>query len=285
VIDPQCDPGPTHIHGLSSGQLAGAPRFADIADELAAQLDGAVVVAHNARFDMSFLDAEFLRAGREPPLWPLLCTLAMADFLGSDGARRLQDCCAAEGIIAERTHEALADATATAHLLRVYLRRALQRGLDLEAMGCEPLEIPAVLRSPVPAIPRTSARPRAASSEAASRNRATHVFGLVGLIARAQVARTGDTRGDAYLEVLDRALEDGTITDEEGTILREVANGWGLTPQRVSELHTHYLGALALALAEEHNGTIPDQGLRHRLDNLAAILGNGEDSIDAGNRA
>lgn len=285
VIDPECDPGPTHIHGLSSGQLAGAPRFADIADELAAQLDGTVVVAHNARFDMSFLEAEFLRAGREPPLWPLLCTLELADFLGSGGARRLQDCCAAEGIIADRTHEALADATATAQLLGVYLRRALQQGLDLQALGCEPLEIPPALRSPRPAIPRTLPRQRAAWPQAPSRNRAEHAFGLVGIIARAQVARTGDTRGDAYLEVLDRALEDGTITDEEGTVLREVASGWGLTPQRVSELHTHYIDALALAFTARQDDDTPDPGLRHQLDYLAAILGNGEDSTGAGNRA
>lgn len=285
VIDPECDPGPTHVHGLSSGQLAGAPRFAEIADELAAQLDGTVVVAHNARFDMSFLEAEFLRADREPPLWPLLCTLEMADSLGSGMGQRLQDCCAAEGIIAGRTHEALADATATAHLLGVYLRRALQQGMDLQALGCEPLEIPPALQSPRPAIRHTPPRQRAAWPEAPSGNRAEHAFGLVGLVARAQVARTGDTRGDAYLEILDRALEDGTITDEEGTVLREVASGWGLTPQRVSELHTHYIDALGLALTMQQDADARDPGLRHKLDHLSAILGNGEDSTGAGNRA
>lgn len=165
---------------------------------------------------------------------------------------------------------------AAVQLLGVYLRRALHQGLDLEAMGCNPLEIPPLLRTLRPPVPRKSPRQRAAMPQASSMNRAKHVFGLVGLIARAQVARTGDTRGDAYLEVLDRALEDGMITDKEVTILREVASAWGLTSQRISELHTHYVDALASALTVRQANETSDLGLQHELDQLAAILRNDE---------
>jgi DNA polymerase III subunit epsilon len=56
------------IHGLSSDFLADKPVFAEIADELHAFLDGAQLVAHNAAFDMGFLNAEFDRVGK--PAFP-----------------------------------------------------------------------------------------------------------------------------------------------------------------------------------------------------------------------
>jgi len=39
-----------------------APAFADIAQELSLRLSGRLLIAHNARFDYSFLRAEFERA-------------------------------------------------------------------------------------------------------------------------------------------------------------------------------------------------------------------------------
>src|SRR5699024_9393809 len=53
------DTGPVFIHGISNDAVRDAPRFADIAGELLARLDGAVVVAHNATFEEHFLRAEF----------------------------------------------------------------------------------------------------------------------------------------------------------------------------------------------------------------------------------
>src|SRR5271170_7811285 len=52
------------IHGLSSEFLKDKPRFADKADELIAFLGDAPLVAHNAMFDLGFLNAELERAGR-----------------------------------------------------------------------------------------------------------------------------------------------------------------------------------------------------------------------------
>lgn len=54
------------IHGLSDAFLSDKPLFADIVDELEAFLDGAEVIAHNASFDMRFLEAEMEMAGRRP---------------------------------------------------------------------------------------------------------------------------------------------------------------------------------------------------------------------------
>ena len=52
-------------NGITSHELADAPRFGAIAAHLAARLAGRLFVAHNARFDFGFLRAEFRRAGIE----------------------------------------------------------------------------------------------------------------------------------------------------------------------------------------------------------------------------
>jgi DNA polymerase III subunit epsilon len=51
------------VHGLSSDFLADKPVFKVIAEELYAFLEGAKLVAHNASFDMGFINAEFGRLG------------------------------------------------------------------------------------------------------------------------------------------------------------------------------------------------------------------------------
>ncbi|MGW4580317.1 TerD family protein [Rhodococcus aetherivorans] len=84
LVDPGCDPGPVHVHRLTRERLAGAPRFEQIAGELAEVLDGGTIVAHNAAFDYGFLDAEFRRAGTEIPARHRLCTLALSRRLELD---------------------------------------------------------------------------------------------------------------------------------------------------------------------------------------------------------
>lgn len=55
----------TRLTGITQNDLAGAPIFAAIADELHDMLDGAIFVAHNVRFDYSFLKQEFKRIGKQ----------------------------------------------------------------------------------------------------------------------------------------------------------------------------------------------------------------------------
>jgi len=54
------------VHGLTDGFLADKPKFAEVAEELMAWLEGAEVIIHNAAFDTNFLDHELKRVGRRP---------------------------------------------------------------------------------------------------------------------------------------------------------------------------------------------------------------------------
>jgi len=57
--------GALNVHGITNEFLADKPRFADIARELLAYLEGAELVIHNAEFDVNFLNHELRRAGPE----------------------------------------------------------------------------------------------------------------------------------------------------------------------------------------------------------------------------
>ena len=66
LVNPERDPGPVWIHGLTSDVLEGAPLFREIAEEFSERLDGRVLVAHNAIFDWSMIAREYARARARP---------------------------------------------------------------------------------------------------------------------------------------------------------------------------------------------------------------------------
>ena len=73
--------GALRVHGLTTEFLSDKPKFASIAQQLLDYVAGAEVIAHNAPFDLSFLDAELLRAGLQPfkkHIGSLTDTLVMA---------------------------------------------------------------------------------------------------------------------------------------------------------------------------------------------------------------
>lgn len=129
VLQSDEGPGPTGVHRLTDADLADAPRFSDIAGDLARIIDGAVIVAHNAVFDTTMLTAEFARAGALPDDLLSLCTLQLAQRYGAASASlRLSDCMSAEDLGLRDAHSAEADADAVVRLLRRYLSRARQDG-------------------------------------------------------------------------------------------------------------------------------------------------------------
>jgi DNA polymerase-3 subunit epsilon len=94
--------GNTKIHGIAAAELESAPGFAEIAGEVERLLDGAVLVAHGAMWDVAFLRAELARAGRTFEIAHWLDTLhlsrrsfalprhslaALRGEMGIDGAR------------------------------------------------------------------------------------------------------------------------------------------------------------------------------------------------------
>ena len=66
------------VHGLSDAFLADKPRFAEIAEDMLAFFGDATLIAHNAPFDISFLNAELERTRRPPLANAVIDTVALA---------------------------------------------------------------------------------------------------------------------------------------------------------------------------------------------------------------
>ena len=52
------------VHGITMAQLADKPLFRDVAADFLSFIEGGVLIAHNASFDMAFINAELGRLGR-----------------------------------------------------------------------------------------------------------------------------------------------------------------------------------------------------------------------------
>ncbi|WP_242910787.1 DEDDh family exonuclease [Actinomadura terrae] len=139
LLNPGCDPGPVHVHGLTAERLAGSPRFEQIAARIAALLQGRVMVAHNARFDYDFLAHEFVRAGLPLPVEKRLCTLALNRRLSPPTPNmRLGTLAAHYGIVQRKAHDAEDDTRVLAGVLRGSLTAAARLGLSLPLVACPP---------------------------------------------------------------------------------------------------------------------------------------------------
>ncbi|HZJ72708.1 MAG TPA: 3'-5' exonuclease, partial [Planctomycetota bacterium] len=122
-------PAISGITGITDAMVRGAPSFQDIADQLLGVLAGRIFVAHNARFDWSFLDASLQRARGLGLGGPNLCTVRLARRLlpgvGSCGLDNLTHVLALEN---SARHRAAGDADVTARLLERLLVTARGEG-------------------------------------------------------------------------------------------------------------------------------------------------------------
>ena len=103
--------------GITQGMVDGAPPADEVLGELADLLDGRVMVAHNARFDVGVLRQAFERAGLDWPKPPVICTVALARrFAPLVRKRGLASLAGSLGIEVDEVHRALPDALTCARV-------------------------------------------------------------------------------------------------------------------------------------------------------------------------
>jgi len=131
------------ITGLTTEFLRGKPLFKDKADEFLEFIGESTLIAHNAQFDMGFVNAELIRSGRDPiPARRFKDTLTMAHAKYPGSPASLDALCKRFGIsLSSRDkHGAIIDSEL---LAAVYLElsggRAMSLGLDakVDAGGSE----------------------------------------------------------------------------------------------------------------------------------------------------
>jgi DNA polymerase-3 subunit epsilon len=260
LVNPGRDIGPTRIHGIRAEDVIDAPSFAEIAPDLIEHLrESAAFAAHNVRFEHQFLESEFARLGHPFPPCTAICTME----LGWGGS--LASCCADYGIsFPGEVHHALTDARATADLLVKLLDDHPQVVRRLTE-AC---------RVTWPDVPRSSRRPLTRQDSVRARsNPPTFLQRLQERAQHAVQPPAADGAELAYINLLDRVLEDRHIDPAEGAALVETAEGWGLGPEQATRAHREYLLRLGSAALEDG---VVTEAERADLALVARLLGVGE---------
>jgi DNA polymerase-3 subunit epsilon len=259
LVNPGRDVGPTRIHGITARDVLNAPTFKDLAPYLLRAINGRTIVAHNARFDLGFLDYEFKRSGvASVPPSPGLCTMEWSSHYVRGSSRKLSDLCRAAGVKHEAEHSALGDARATA-------------GLFTHCLSAAGVPVPwdALTRSTRahrwPPVPDPLAEISMHGRSATPRRPDAWLDRIT-----SQMPRSEDPLVEAYLQVLEQAMLDNYLSAHEEEQLVELAIGLGLARDQVAAVHATYLDTLAVAAWAD--GVVTEEE-RAELDAVAAMLG------------
>jgi len=136
LIDPQrpISPGAFYVNRITSEMLYGQPTFDAVAGRLLKVMEGAVLLAHNAPFDLGFLAAE-LEIARRPPLGcPVVDTLSLVRRAYRFASNSLPAVAVALGVESSPTHRAMADVWVTFRVLE-QLRHDLECRSGITTLG------------------------------------------------------------------------------------------------------------------------------------------------------
>lgn len=118
------------LTGITNEMVAEAPAFDQIASNILPLLRGALIVAHNSRFDYTFLRHEFCRAGIDFAA-PALCTVQLSRRLYPQFYKHNLDSIISRiGIQTDERHRALADVLALADYLEHSLKEKTSEEWD-----------------------------------------------------------------------------------------------------------------------------------------------------------
>lgn len=264
VFDTLVNPGrpmaATDIHGIRDEDVADAPRFEEVAADLAAVIAGTIVTSYNVYFDMPFLRYELANTGRAAEL-PHLCVMYLRPMLGLGTRCGLDDACAFHNVPRSASHMASADAVAAAEVLVHCLKAAEQRQLRtfgdlarlkdyrfLSSFDLPPLAVQETTRSAARRKSRIPLATAVPSAEGTSTKRRLAV----------------------YWESLVAVLSDLAVTDEEVAVLARKQSECDLDAGQVRALHAR---AFAQVLTQFGEDKSIDETECDKLQRLHACLG------------
>ncbi|PTM58967.1 DNA polymerase III catalytic subunit PolC type [Desmospora activa DSM 45169] len=120
----------TELTSITDDMVKDAPDLDAVLPDYLNFIEGTVLVAHNARFDMGFLQAGAKKIGREPVKNPVIDTLELGRLLYPRlKNHRLNTLCKQFDIDLTQHHRAIYDAEATGYLLWKMLEDCVEREL------------------------------------------------------------------------------------------------------------------------------------------------------------
>lgn len=244
LVNPLRDVSASHIHGVTASMVRDAPTFDDIAGDLALRLHGACLVAHNVLFDVRMLAGEYSRLGDE-----FVVTRAIDTYVES--GCRLARACEVFDIDLTGAHRARTDALATTQLfLKVAatcdigaplaaplgLRR---RGVVLRREDVAPVQLPEApliaflsTRLPLDTLPVRQQQylevvSRAIEDLHLERAERAELLAFATELQLTDAQVTQAHRRYVH-ELIDAAIADEEVTDEEYDMLVRVASALGV---------------------------------------------------------
>ncbi len=110
-------------HNISMDQLKDSPAFKDIYDEFMAFIDGSVLMAHNARFDVDFIREEILRNDLPLPDAPVVDSLRLfRTWFPQAPSHAMEQLTEHLGVSGDVYHRALADAVYILDIFEIGLK-------------------------------------------------------------------------------------------------------------------------------------------------------------------
>ncbi|KDN16754.1 3'-5' exonuclease [Amycolatopsis rifamycinica] len=218
---PGVPPGPALVHGITRGELDGAPSFGAVLGSLLNFCRGSVVVAHDLPFVAAFLEEEVARLGTGVPVLPGVDTLEAARTAVPLPNYRLATVAHALGVPARPGLSALSGARTVAQLVVALFGR---HGLTFATPPA------------LPALPRFAAgplHPRAEPEPAEP-----------GWMAEAAERVVTGPGGDAYLDLLAEVVADQHLAPAEVAALAALAAEAGWSADRVRSTHRRFVGAV-----------------------------------------
>jgi DNA polymerase-3 subunit epsilon len=282
-FNPEGPVGKTEIHGITDADVASAPLFGEKAEEILKRINGIAVVAHNSRFDLAFLRAEFQRANLTMPWIAGICTLTISNYYQPHlSRRRLADCCEDIGIAISNAHSATGDVQATARLFHYYMipnKRPTPRKEELDILK-NPNGNSSEIKSVVIKNPIIAQR-IAESKKAQNQQPVTSVYKELAKILAAcsfqEVLEKENFTGEfSYLEKVIEFLADGVLTDSELQELNSLAAVYSLSESQIQASHISLLTAFAIQALKDESISVTE---KDELKSLASSLGVNQKSL------
>lgn len=234
LLNPDRSVGPSGIHGIKQEWVASAPRFGEIAEDLANRIKGTTLVMHNASFDLAFLQMEFELSGLGHllDLGKPICTMRLSKSqLPNLSRANLTSVVFELGIDVEPRHSAETDALAASEVFQKLMKMSDASQFHLRGSS----KVIFSGQFSTDAV-RCVTRPK---SQQTIENFTTQLVKRLPL-------RTGLSIGVLeYLEVLDGFLLDDQLTQGEMHKLVALAAEWGLGVEEIENAHKEYFEVLA----------------------------------------
>lgn len=225
----------TAIHRLRAEDVSAAPTFSEIAPWLERIFDGRIAVAHNASFDVPFINREFARVGSNFTIENFACTKVAT-------GRSLASSCAELGIELTDAHSAAGDVRGTVQVARA---------VGAETLLSQRVQVPTRSANPPASPPRTLSRFQIGKSSVIPSDASETLANLASDFA-------GSLR---YMTFLNETFKDLVITGEEFERLDRFAAEAGLSSEEVTELNRRFLGELETAALRDRIVTESEMAL------------------------